>query len=437
MIVNPDGSYVSRAVITLNNLNDGGIDPQVNVRVSGTDTFLKANLLQASPDKVILTGLEDGKRYDIHIRYRRANGSVLSPALELNNYEFIGASEIPADIESFRGTVLDNYITLDWTASSEIDHAYYTIKHSALYSGTSWNTAQMLVEKVYDSRITLPFLPGTYLIKDVDRLGNESENAVTVVTYNPGQLANVVETLTEHSAFSGTKDNVAVAGSALFLEDPSLGVGYYYFDNSVDLGDLYTSIVKASVVANAVNVNDIFDMTDIFAEDDMFAESNNDIFAMTDVFAETDIFGIDNGLWSVELQYRTKDSSGGSWTAWAAFVAGSYQFYGAEFRLKLTSLSGTISPLVSFLEVSVDMPDRFEKDDNLSVTAAGYTVTYPTAFKNNPSVAILLQDGAVDDKIEFTSKTASGFTFKVYNATTAGYVTRTFDYISAGYGRVT
>ncbi len=436
MILNSDGSYLSRAIITLNNLNDGEIIPLINIRVSGTDSFQQANILKASPEEIILTGLEDGTRYDIHIRYKRLGGNVFSPPLELNNYEFVGASEVPADVENFKATIIDNNITLDWSVSEEIDHSHHKMKYSALYTGTSWNTAQLIVEKIYTNRITLPFLPGTYLIKDVDRLGNESENATTVITYNPGQISNVVETLTEHSAFSGTKDNVSVNVDGLFLTDPTLGEGYYYFNSGVDLGAVYTSIVKSSIVANAINVNDVFDMTDVMVETDMFAASDNDVFSMTDVMVETDIFGIDNALWSVELQYRTKQSSGGSWTDWVEFSAGSYQFYAIEPRLKLISLSGSISPLVSFLQVVVDMPDRFERAENITVTAAGYTVTYPTAFKNNPSVAILLQDGAVDDKIEFTLKTASGFTFKVYNQTISGYVTRSFDYISAGYGRV-
>ena len=71
----------------------------------------------------------------------------------------------------------------------------------------------------------------------------------------------------------------------------------------------------------------------------------------------------------------------------------------------------------------------------MTSASTGGVVVYSNAFRNNPSVNITVQNGAVDDKIEYVSKTNKGFTFKVFNATTNGYVSRTFDYIAAGYGR--
>ena len=90
--------------------------------------------------------------------------------------------------------------------------------------------------------------------------------------------------------------------------------------------------------------------------------------------------------------------------------------------------------------VIVDMPDRIEKDAGVACSAStGATIVYAVPFKDNPdnpAVNITLQNGAVDDKVEFISKDNEGFQIKIYNGTTAGYVDRIFDYISAGYGRV-
>ena len=94
-----------------------------------------------------------------------------------------------------------------------------------------------------------------------------------------------------------------------------------------------------------------------------------------------------------------------------------------------------VSPEITQLSVKVDMPDRIERGDDLTVPVAGTTVTFSPQFKEIPAVAITIQDGDVDDRIEFTSKTAGEFTFKVYNGTSAAYVERTFDYIASGYGR--
>ena len=438
--VSSDGSFSSRAVITLININSGSITPIVNVRVSGTGTFNKASVIEANPERVVITGLEDGTNYDIHIAYRRSGGVVISKFLEINNYKFEGASAIPADVQNFVATVSGDTLFLDWDNSEELDHKSYIVKYSASYSDASWNTAQTLRGDIRESRLVLPFLGGTYLIKDVDILGNESANATAIITYNPGTIRPVVETLTEHPTFSGTLDNITVGTSGIYLTDPSLGVGYYYFDTDIDFGEVYTAFRSAKIKANAIIVNDIFDMVDIFAETDLFGSANNDIFAMDDIFAEGDLFGIGSDSWSVELQEaRTNDdptSSPSPYGSWEAFVPGSLEFRASKYRLKLSSLGNNVSPLVSELEVVVDMPDRIERGEDLTVTSSGYTVTYTPAFKNNPSVSILLQNGATDDKIEFVSKTSSSFTFKVYNATTAGYVTRSFDYIASGYGKV-
>ena len=180
-------------------------------------------------------------------------------------------------------------------------------------------------------------------------------------------------------------------------------------------------------------------MTDIFAESDIFGVGGNDVFNMTDIFAESDIFGIGFDGWAVELQYRTTqtdpNSSPVTWTSWTELEAGTIEFWAIEFRIKLTSLTENVSPQVTELSITVDMPDRIERGDDLAVPITGATITFDPSFKASPAIAITIQDGAADDKIEFVSKSASGFTFKVYNDTLAGYVSRTYDYIASGYGR--
>lgn len=116
-------------------------------------------------------------------------------------------------------------------------------------------------------------------------------------------------------------------------------------------------------------------------------------------------------------------------------TAGSYNFRAAEFRILLQSFATGVTPKISVAEVTIDMPDRIERGEDIAVPAGGVTITHSPAFKAVPAVAITLQDGATDDRIEYSSKTASGFTFRVYNATLAAYVARTFDYIVSGYGR--
>jgi hypothetical protein len=441
MIRNPDGTYSSRAIFTLDNPNEGNIQTIIKLRRSGTTAFGNAQIVEATPERVIVTGLDDGERYDINIYYKRINANLLSLPLQINNYLFEGVTGLPDDVQNFLVTITESAAFFKWDANDDIDLSHYIIKFSRVFSGASWGTAQTLEDNIYETRINLPFIGGTYLIKAVDLSGNESANAAEIITFDEGQLINAVETLIEAPSFNGVKDNCTVVSGALVLSDTAY-VGYYYFENIIDLTDVFTAFVSASIVAGGAYVNDLFDISDLFGESDLFGSGGNDLFLSDDLFAEADLFGIGTDSWRVTLQYAitpddpTASPAPVSWEAYSDFSAGSYSFWGIRFRLKLESLSAGISPSVTTLTVNADMPDRIERGDDLIVPIAGTTITHSPAFKNNPAIAITLQNAASDDRIEYTSKTSSGFTFKVYNTGSAAYVQRTYDYIASGYGRV-
>jgi hypothetical protein len=417
MLLGSDGTYISRAVFTLQNNNVGEVQTEVKIRRTGTSVFTNANVLEATDERLIITGLEDGKYYDIWIRYRRSGATILSLPLQINNYLFIGASGDPSDITSFKIDVTGNSETaiFSWNISPDLDRSHSRMKFSPLFSGANWETAQLFQDNITDNRLVAPFQAGTYLIKDIDYLGNESENAAVIITYNPGIINNVVEVLSEHDNspyFNGTKDNVENdIGPSIILTDVSLP-GYYYFENSVDLGAVYTSFVSAIVVAGGASLD----------------SGNNDIFDFTDIFAIDDIFGIGTDGWAVELQFRTTQTDPNSspvvWTDWLPFSAGYKDFWAIEFRVYMVSTDPNITPKVSQLTVSVDMPDRIEKGEDLIVDDVhGAVITYSPEFKNNPAVGITLQDALASDRYEFDYKLPSGFSFKVYNEVSATYVT--------------
>ena len=444
MLVNSDGSFTPRAVFTLQNRNSGTIFTEVKIRIAGTTAFTNADVLESTPERLVITGMEDGKRYDVYIRYRRANSSMMSLPLEINNYLFLGASGTPDDVTGFKVNVAGETAYFKWDANDDIDLSHYIMKYSGVYSGASWATAQILEERIYENRINFPFLGGTYLIKAVDRTGNESDTPAVIITYDPGAVANaiaIVDEFNDSPPLSGVMDNVTETDGALVLADTDLTDGYYYFANLVDLGEVFPAFVSATVVANGAFVNNIFDITDIFDTVDIFGGGDNDVFDMADLFTVEDIFGIGNDAWAVELQYATTDTdpnnSPPDWSAWAALEAGVIEFRAIKFRIKLTSLEQNVSPEVTQLSVKVDMPDRIERGEDLAVPAAGATVTFDPEFKAVPAIAITIQDGAVDDRIEYVSKSAGGFTFKVYNDTAGTYVDRSFDFIASGYGRKT
>jgi hypothetical protein len=440
MTLNSDGSYTSRMVIPIENTNDFDVTPIVKVRQAGNTFYDPAELLVADANRVVITGLEDGYYYDVSIVYKNAlNPTLLSLPLALNNIQFEGAIANPSDVTGFNVIYNNDTLEFTWTPNTDKDLSHYVIRQGAVYSGGSWETLQVLRDNIAEVSISVPFVGGTYMIKAVDVLGNESDNAAQIITYDPGELRNVVETLTEHSAFAGNKTNLNIEANELRLADTD-SEGTYEFNSAIDLGGVHTSSLSSALVVGGAFVNNLYDSDDLFAEDDLFGVGGGDLFAEADLFALNDMYGINPGDWSVDLQIRTtQDDPTGSptWGAWETLQAGFKQFWGAEFRLKLYSHADTISPSVSQLSVTVDMPDRIIKVTGAAVDDVdGLVVLYDGAFKDDPTVNVTLQNGVDGDYFDFTTKKdAAGFTLYVKDSSSAN-VDRVVDYTVLGYGKV-
>ena len=200
-------------------------------------------------------------------------------------------------------------------------------------------------------------------------------------------------------------------------------VGYYYFtDQSLDLGALYTSRVTGSISSTGVSVKDLFDV----------ATGNFD--SKSGLFDGTDISDT-NAV--IETRITQDDPTGTpTWGAWSPFFIGDYFARGLEFRAKLTSSNTSHNVHIDELTVTVDMPDQIKR--NAGVTSSSGTnngtevITYATPYKIVPTVGITLQDANTGDYWTISSSTASGFTVTFYNSS-ATATQKTFNWISSGY----
>lgn len=292
---NLDGSITSRMVIRMTNSNTGVVVPVVTYRVTGTDSFKSAKISQASDEQIIIEGLDQGQRYDIHIRYKRINtgglfNNLLSDALQINNTPFIGTSAVPPDVENFRLQIIGEFGFLEWDRVSIIDFSHYKIKFSAELVGATWNSAQLLKGNVTTERYPIVLQEGTYLIKAVDQEGNESASAATIVNSVAATNFNAIITIEEDAPFSGVHDNTEVNSSSLELSDISLLTGTYKLAQEVDLGAIYTSRVTGTVTASGNNTSNVMS-------------------SWTSLSSITSLSGTDPGAWSVLLQYRITEDA--------------------------------------------------------------------------------------------------------------------------------
>ena len=424
MIKNSDGSLTSVAVIPLLNRNEDNVNVIVKVRKRDTTEWYVPTSLKLDSNEVIISGLQDGDYYDIDIRYQRQSGLMLmSDPLLIENLYFIGGSTIPADVQNFRVTVTNGLALFEWIPNDDIDISHYIIRYSASTENVTWEGSQIAMDRITTNSITNVIHKGMYLIKAVDMLGFESENATTITVTDEGAYRNLDKELIQDPTWGGNKTNITVTGGQIRLTDPNVNTGYYYFTPAtIDLGAVYEVSLSANIKAVVEKRNKVRDIDYIRNITTGIRDFGKNINS--------------NSNWSVELQMNISNDNS-TWSGWQPFIASQMRFRAVKFRLKLYSASIYITPNVSIARVYIDMPDRYESGEDITMTSAstGGVITYNQAFRNNPSVNITVQNGAVDDKIEFVSKNNKGFTFKVFNATLNSYVTRTFDYIAAGYGR--
>jgi hypothetical protein len=218
-----------------------------------------------------------------------------------------------------------------------------------------------------------------------------------------------------------------------------VSTGTYYFNDNLDLGAVYTSRITAYVEAVGETYVSYVDTdtglegwadVDAVGDWDTYSVSGNG-WANVDLIADWD--GADVSEWSIELQVRTSDDMA-TWTAWKKFVIGDYSARGFEFRLILNSLAYGVTPRVTTLEVTIDMPDRLESANNVVCPVAGTTVTFTNPFRATPAIATADQNMATGDYKVITSMTNAGFNIIFRNAAGAA-VQRTFDWVARGYGR--
>ncbi|MBB3297908.1 MULTISPECIES: host specificity factor TipJ family phage tail protein [unclassified Rhizobium] len=408
----------------------------VQYAVKGTTNW--SNAITVGAPQVELRALDPGA-YSIRIRAIFANGQ-LSGWLNETVAAAIFATA-PADVTGFAIAVTGDLATLTWDAiSADTGISHYEIRYSPVPSALiTWQSASILRSQAAGSQAQVAPLRGTYLIKAVSYSGLQSANPAVIVSTIDGLTSfNAVEAAQEVAPFVGTKDGTYYNGVALILdvgsdvfdlndffevddfflpEDKFLPSGYYYFVDTVDLGDIYTSRISAEIDAHGESFSD-------------------DFFALTDAFDPEDFFGDVGSSWNVSLEISvTDDDPGGTpvWSDWATLVTGDVSARGFRFRALLESSQNDVSPVVDGLTVTIDMPDRVIAGNDLVIGTGGVAIAFNPAFKHLQGVSIAAQGLATGDYYEITSKNETGFTIIFKNAAGAA-ISRTLDYVAKGYG---
>ena len=420
---------------------------EVEAKKTTDSTF--TSLGTSSSTRFEMINVEAGATYDV--RARSITGLGNKSAFTSVTQQITASLDLPADVTNFAVNIIGKEAHLSWTPVPDLDLSHYIVRHSDATSGAAFNTSRTLAKKVSRpaNTVIVPAITGTYLIKSVDKGGRESRNATaTIAIINEIDPGNVVQTLTENPTFAGTKSDVAVSDGALVLAttllfDSATGLfddfdglfdgggstvdneGTYDFATVVDLGSKFTSRVTSKVEISRVDYVNVFDdAAGLFDAREGFFDG------------DTSSFGDTNATLFIAT---TDDDPSGSptFTDFREFVVGEYSARALKFRAVLNSNDTSASPRVETLQVTVDMPDRFDHGNDIAsgTDAGGKTVTFSPAFKSLENVAITAQNMESGDFFVVSSKSATGFNVVFKNSSNT-VIDRTFDFQAKGFGAV-
>lgn len=400
--------------------------------------------------------------YTITIRAVTAIGAKSAPYTFLASV--LGKTAKPADVTGLQMTVQADTGLLQWNSHPDLDvriGGKIAIRYSEELEGALWNTALPVGDfPGATTSGTVPLRAGTYLAKAVDSTGRYSQSAAVVVTDAPNILQfNAVASSTQDPTFPGARTDLVLINDRLQLDNAVLvddyedfdalasmdgglvDFGEYEFDTYIDTGATYTSRVSATFSVVAFNVNNLVDtwplidglgLIDEGFLDVDFIDNWTDFDAIANFDAPTEV---DTATLQVFIS-TTNDDPGASpvWSDWRVFYVGEYTARAFRFKVRLNRGPGENDQVaLSTLGVTVDVPDRIESLENVSVPAGGLSVTFANAFFATPAVAVTAENMATGDYAQITAKSATGFTIQFKNSAGTG-VARTMDWIAKGFG---
>tara|TARA_R100000426_G_scaffold22342_1_gene19208 strand:+ start:322 stop:3258 length:2937 start_codon:yes stop_codon:yes gene_type:complete len=421
-------------------------DFEVQAKKSTDTNFI--NLGKASGRRFELINVEDDAIYNVRAR---TVSSISRSVFTTATHQIIGKTAPPETVTNFSINIIQTEAHLSWTPVGDLDLSHYRIRHSrdTTASATYANSVDLIAKVSRPANTAVvPAMTGTYFIKAVDKLGNESlDSTSSVAIIENIKDLNAVATSTQSPTFSGTKTTTVVVGNELrlgtsILFDSGAGnfdttgglfdggggkvasSGTYDFDNVVDLSAVFTSRVTANITMTRVDFGLNFDdATGNFDDREGLFDGDANEFGDT----------------NCELQIATTEddpaSGSATFTAFRKFFVGDYKARGFKFRALLTSSDSEATPSVSALSVTIDMPDRIVAENDIASGTSTKAITFSPAFKSLQGVGISAQNLASGDFYAITSKSATGFTIQFFNSGGSG-INRTFDYVAKGFGEL-
>ena len=472
-------SIVAPASVTLSDelilYNEGTAITRLNIVVgASTDKFVQyyqveAKLSTETDYKIIAKGSQlnyemlnviDDKTYNVRVKAINALG--VSSSYTSANRLIVGATEPPNDVENFSVNMQgSNQMQLNWDAVSDLDVSYYEIRYQNVTTSAQWNKSNnwLQVPRTSGTTKTTNAKTGAFLIKAVDKLGNESNNETIIysnisslqayknistltedltagtydsdiaLTDSSGTNSIVLDTITDFDDTTGNFDSPSGdfdLGGTDVTSNPNYytanidNEGFYTLNSSLSLSGTY----DVSFTKN-LTIDQIEDPYDLF-------DSGRGYTNFDDAPAPFDGNDPTNAIQSLQVASSTS-SLGDATTFYALNASTTYKGRYFKFRLRMANKNNKVRGFVSGISISVDMEKRMESDEDIASTTGTKAITYTNSFYASPAVGISAQNMATGDTYTISSKSATGFSIAFTKSSGSG-INRTFDYVAQGYG---
>tara|TARA_R100000655_G_scaffold7848_5_gene20893 strand:- start:297 stop:3647 length:3351 start_codon:yes stop_codon:yes gene_type:complete len=374
-------------------------------------------------------------------------------------FSAIGKTAPPSDITNLTyEPISDKEIRLRWDAVPDQDvraGGRIHVRHSPKTDGSAnFSDATDLVFALSGASTekVVPLLEGEYILKSQDDGDRFSTGETSIVIDLPeAQPKLLVQTRREDSdspKFQGAKTNVgfdsgtgaiSLAGTGNFDSSTDIdsetsiddigGVsttGTYLFNETLDLGAVYSLDLKKHILTASVYSADLIDSISNF-------DARQDFDGSSSVDTNAEVF----------LQ---SSQDGSSYNNFQKFANGTYKGRTFKFKCVLTTKDTTQDIRVSQLGYIAEFQRRVEQSTTTIASGAGAkSITFDHPFftgtsallganSNPPAIGITAFNMASGDFFELTSIGSTGFTVHFKNSSGSS-VDRNFNFTAIGFGK--
>jgi hypothetical protein len=447
--------------------SEGIVITRLNIVIgASTDNFVQYYVVEAKKStetdfKIIGQGTElnyellnvvDDITYEV--RCRAINTLGISSSSITASRKIVGATEPPNDVQNFSVNMLgSSQMQLNWDANTDLDISFYEIRYQNVTSNAQWNKSVnwLQVPRTSGTSITTNTRSGAFLIKAVDKLGNESNNA-TVIFSNIAQITENfkdIQTLTEDITAGTFDGDVALTDSSGTVsivldtkndfddltgnfDDASGNFDLGGADDNIDDEGFYTLAQTLSLSAifdtsfiKSITIDQIEDPYDLF-------DDGRGVSLFDDAPAPFD--GNDPTNATAQLQIATSTTSLDNATSFQPMNT-STTFKGRyfKFRLRLANKNNKTRAFVSGISIDVKMQKRTETGEDVASGTSTKSVAFTNPFFAIPSIGISAQNMATGDFFSISNKSISGFDI-VFQNSSGSNINRTFDFVAIGHG---